>query len=84
MQSLSEKSLVGFVQLRVGSLQVQVPIRSESSENEGIIQPLASFATEGETCAILVRGDASSKQVESAMADAARDAVQHLSRKLLN
>jgi hypothetical protein len=84
MQSLTNKELVGFVQLQVGSLQVQVPIRAESSSEEETPQPLATFEMEGDSCAILVRGDASSKQVERAMADAARQAVRHLSRKLLN
>jgi hypothetical protein len=86
MQSLLDKELLGYVELQVGSLQVQVPIRAASDKNHlsSSSQPLATFAMEGETCAILVRGDATSKQIERAMQDAARDAVRALSRKLLN
>ena len=97
MHTLESAELLGFVELKVGSLAVQVPIRSavrpandgpetvdtvdkESEETA----PLASFATEGDACAILVRGDASSARVERAVRDAAAEAVKHLSRKLLN
>ena len=81
MQTLSEAEIVGFVELKVGSLDVQVPIRAAEPAGE---LPLASFETEGEAYAILVRGDTSSKAVETALRDAAQDAVRHLSRKLLN
>ncbi|MCC6557616.1 MAG: hypothetical protein IT372_32080 [Polyangiaceae bacterium] len=81
MQTLSEAEIVGFVELKVGSLDVQVPIRAAEPASE---LPLASFETEGEAYAILVRGDTSSKAVETALRGAAQDAVRHLSRKLLN
>jgi hypothetical protein len=81
MQSISETEIVGFVELQVGSLNVQVPIRAAKPVRE---LPLASFETEGEAYAILVRGDTSSKAVETALREAAQDAVKHLSRKLLN
>jgi hypothetical protein len=81
---LTDKEVVGFMQLQVGSLRVQVPIRTASSLEGDASEPLATFEMEGDSCAILVRGDTSSKPVERAMADAARDAVRHLSRKLLN
>jgi hypothetical protein len=86
MQALSKSSaLLGFVELQVGSLAVQVPIRAAGSEEESNeALPLASFATEGESCVILVRGDASNAHVERAVREAAREAVRHLSRKLLN
>jgi hypothetical protein len=79
MRSGSE--LLGFVELEVGSLAVQVPIRAAEPATE---LPLASFETDGDACAILVRGDTSSKAVEVALRDAAHDAIRHLSRKLLN
>ena len=82
MQTLSNKELMGYVELRVGSLKVEVPIRAASQESP--TGPLAKFETEGNTFAILVRGDVSSKPVEKAMQDAAADAVRHFSRKLLN
>ena len=81
MQTLTEAEIVGFVELKVGSMAVQVPIRAAEPEGE---LPLASFETEGEAYAILVRGDTSSKAVETALRDAAHDAVKHLSKKLLN
>jgi hypothetical protein len=69
------------MELQVGSRAVQVPIRTaEPAES----LPLASFEVEGNDCAILIRGDSSSKAVERAMGDAAKQAMVHLSRKLLN
>jgi hypothetical protein len=81
MQALTNNELVGFMELQVGSLAVQVPIRAADPTPA---LPLASFEVDGEGCAILIRGDSSSKAVERAMGEAAREAVQHLSRKLLN
>jgi|HubBroStandDraft_6_1064221.scaffolds.fasta_scaffold97662_2 hypothetical protein len=81
MQALTNNELVGFMELQVGSLAVQVPIRAADPTPA---LPLASFEVDGEGCAILIRGDSSSKAVERAMGDAAREAVAHLSRKLLN
>jgi hypothetical protein len=81
MRMLSEANLVGFMELSVGSLEVQVPVRVAEPASE---LPLASFETEGDAYAILVRGDTSSKAVEVALHQAAEEAVKHLSRKLLN
>lgn len=81
MQTLTKTELVGFMELQVGSLAVQVPIRSAEPVPS---LPLASFEVEGDACAILIRGDSSSKAVEKAMGEAAKQAVTHLSRKLLN
>jgi hypothetical protein len=81
MHSLTKTELVGFMELQVGSLAVQVPIRAAEALPS---QPLASFEIDGEGCAILIRGDSSSKAVERAMGEAAKVAVVHLSRKLLN
>jgi hypothetical protein len=86
MQTLPETKLVGYIELEVGSLEVQVPIRAADSgiDPEGGKSPLASFVTEGEAYAIVVRGDSSSLAVEGAVRVAAQEAVRHLSRKLLN
>jgi hypothetical protein len=85
MQSLGKTELVGFVELQVGSLAVQVPIRHTKSEEHGnAALPLASFQTEGDSCAILIRGDSSSRAMERAVTEAAKEALVHLSRKLLN
>lgn len=85
MQSLGKTELVGFVELQVGSLAVQVPIRHAKAEDHGnAVLPLASFEAEGDSCAILIRGDSSSRAVENAVKEAAKEALVHLSRKLLN
>jgi hypothetical protein len=85
MQTLSQTELVGFLELKVGSLAVQVPIRAADPKEEvASSQPLASFAVEGETCAILIRGEPTSAPVERAVREAAHEAERHLSRKLLN
>jgi hypothetical protein len=81
MLSQTKTHIVGFMELQVGSLAVQVPIRAAEPMPT---LPLASFEVEGESYAILIRGDSSSKAVERAMGEAAREAVLHLSRKLLN
>ena len=66
MQTLPETKLVGYIELEVGSLEVQVPIRATDTgiDPEGGKSPLASFVTEGEAYAIVVRGDSSSLAVE--------------------
>ena len=88
MHALSEAELLGFVELQVGSIAVQVPIRAAGPEHvvrdTSAPLPLASFAIDGDACAILVRGDATSALVENAVREAAHEAVRHLSRKLLN
>jgi hypothetical protein len=81
MQTITKTELVGFMELQVGSLAVQVPIRAAEPAPA---LPLASFEVEGDACSITIRGDSGSKAVESAMSEAARQAVTHLSRKLLN
>jgi hypothetical protein len=85
MQTQGKTDLVGFVELKVGSLNVQVPIRSaKSTEPADAALPLASFEAEGKSCAILIRGDQTSRAVEKAVNEAAQEALVHLSRKLLN
>lgn len=85
MQSLSEKKLVGYVELQVGTYAVRVPVRAaESAATDEAAEPVATFDVEGENYAISVRGDARSAEVEEAVRKAAEDAFVHLSRKLLN
>jgi hypothetical protein len=87
MPTLSKTGLVGYIELKVGSLAVQVPIRTadprvpEESSSAG---PLAQFAIEGDNCVIVIRGEPSSMLVENAVREAAHQAERHLSRKLLN
>jgi len=82
MQSRMTDNVLGYVELEIGSLKVEVPIRS--ARGGSAAEPIARFEMEGDACAILVRGDPSSKQAERAMQLAAREAVRQLSRKLLN
>jgi predicted nicotinamide N-methyase len=86
MQMFTNRNPMGYVELQVGSLKVKVPIRAaeQDAQQDGSTEPLATFETEGNAFAILVRGDVSSKPVERAMKDAAHEAIRHLSRKLLN
>ncbi len=86
MQSMTKNELVGFVELQVGSLAVQVPIRHAQTveEQADAALPLAFFQAEGNSCAILIRGDSSSRGMERAVTEAAKQALVHLSRKLLN
>ena len=81
MESQTKTQIVGFMELQVGSLAVQVPIRAAEPTPA---LPLASFEVEGDSYAIMIRGDSSSKAVERAMGEAAKQAVAHFSRKLLN
>jgi hypothetical protein len=81
MQAQTKTQIVGFMELQVGSLAVQVPIRAAEPTPT---LPLASFEVEGDSYAIFIRGDSSSKAVERAMGEAAKQAMVHLSRKLLN
>jgi hypothetical protein len=83
MQSLSQAALLGYVELQVGSRAVKVPIRA-AEPGADVDGPVASFAVEGDSCAIVVRGDPQKAVVESAVASAARQALRHLSAKLLN
>ena len=85
MQTLSRTEVLGFVELQVGSLNVRVPICAAETKVEDKWQaPQATFAVEGESYAIMLRGDPNSQFVGRAVAEAADDAVRHLSRKLLN
>ncbi len=81
MQTTTKTELVGFMELQVGSLAVEVPIRAAEPQ---AAMPLASFEVEGDAYAIFIRGEQGSKAVEVAMGEAAKQAVVHLSRKLLN
>lgn len=85
MQSFSKADLVGFLELQVGSMAVQVPIRHAEPGlgSDGPI-PLATFQAEGNSCSIVIRGDSSSRAVEKAVGEVAKEALAHLSRKLLN
>lgn len=90
MQTPFETELLGFVQLKVGSRDVQVPIRRETppplSADDGPLEAAAAarFLMEGERYAIVVRGDVAQQSVSTAVQRAAEVALRALSRKLLN
>ena len=82
MVTPNETRLVGFLEINLGLTKVKVPIR-EAAEVLGGGD--AAFATDPTGAGmILVRDGASEKEVERAMSNAAREACQHFSRKLLN
>ncbi len=83
MQAL-EKKVVGYVELEVGSLAVEVPVREADPVEARYADKLAFFEADDQTCAIVVRGDTTSHAGEAALREAAQEAVRHLSRKLLN
>ncbi len=82
MMTLTESRLLGFVELTVGSLQVQVPIRAQDDVNQET--PLARFEVQGKAFAIMVAEDTRSETMRKAVEEAAEDALKHLSKKLLN
>jgi hypothetical protein len=84
MQVLTQRELLGFVEVQVGSKSVQVPICAAKKDDEARIEALATFVSEGDAYAIVVRGDSGSPVVERAVREAAHEAERHLSRKLLN
>ena len=77
----AERPLLGFVNLDLGGMHVQVPIRSAEEDADA---PLVSLECDGAQCQIVVRGDASSPAVGEAMPGVAAQAMRHLSHKLLN
>ena len=82
MMTLTDSRLLGFVELTVGSLQVQVPIRAQDDATQEM--PLARFEVHGKKFAIMVAEDTRSETMRKAVEEAAEDALKHLSRTLLN
>lgn len=80
--TIVQAELLGFVELKVGSMEVRVPVR-KAPEATGE-SPLAKFAMEGNAYAILVREKDESAPMMAAVEQACEDAVRQLSKKLLN
>jgi hypothetical protein len=80
--TIVQAELLGFVELRVGSMEVRVPVRKAPENN--IDSPLAKFAMEGNSYAILVKEKDESAPMLAAVEQACEDAVRQLSKKLLN
>jgi hypothetical protein len=79
---LAQAKILGYVELKVGTLDVEVPIRARPAPREGA--PLAMFEVEGDAYAIVVSDESRSTNMRQAVEEAAEDALRHLSRKLLN
>lgn len=86
MLSLTERKLLGFLDLDLGAMEVRVPVRAAAkgvdcaaSESE-----VVSLECDGSTCEIIVHADPSSEEVSDGMREIAKQALRHLSQKLLN
>jgi hypothetical protein len=77
-----QAELLGFVELKVGSMEVRVPVRK--ALESGNDSPLAKFAMEGNSYAIMVKERDESAPMMAAVEQACEDAVRQLSKKLLN
>lgn len=77
-----QAELLGFVELKVGSMEVRVPVRK--APESGLDSPLAKFAMEGNSYAIMVKERDESAPMMAAVETACEDAVRQLSKKLLN
>jgi hypothetical protein len=82
---LASAKILGYVELKVGTLDIEVPIRArEAPLPVAAGAPLAMFEVEGDMYAIVVSSDSRSANMREAVEQAAEDALRHLSRKLLN
>ena len=79
---MNASPVAGFVDRKVGSIHVRVPLRQIPEPS--LDTPLASFEMEGDAYAILVRRPDRSKEMMDAVHAAAEEALVRLSRKLLN
>jgi hypothetical protein len=77
-----QTELLGFVELKVGSMEIRVPVRKIPEVTTE--SPLAKFAMEGNSYAILVRERDESAPMMAAVEEACEEAVRQLSKKLLN
>ena len=88
MQFVAQPDVLGYVELKVGSQKVHVPIRVSKDDDEGSIVPMAIFSAVGTDYSILVDADAAAeprtKEFHDAVHEAAVAAERHLSKKLLN
>ena len=75
--------LLGYVQLRVGTKIVAVPVQSIKLERDGGKQP-GGFYAEGTQLGIYVDEEAPEAAMEEQIRAASNDAVQHIAKKLFN
>lgn len=79
---IDSAEIVGFVEIKVGSFDVRVPLRVAPPEVDD--RPLAAFEVEGDRYAIIVREQSRDAAMMEAVEQASVEALQHLSRKMLN
>jgi hypothetical protein len=85
MLSLSERTLLGFLDLDLGAMEVRVPVRAAAPGVDVAAQSeVVSLECDGSTCEIIVHADPSSEEVGDRIREVARQALRHLSQKLLN
>ncbi len=79
--TIAAGELLGFVELKVGSIELKVPLRKMDPAADA---PLAKFTMEGSSYAIMVREKDESPPMMAAVEQACEEAVRLLSPKLLN
>jgi hypothetical protein len=85
MLSLTERKLLGFLDLDLGAMEVRVPVRAAAPGVDIAPQSdVVSLECDGSTCEIIVHADPSSDVVSDRMREVAKQALRHLSEKLLN
>jgi len=84
---IGRQELLGFVELKVGSIEVRVPLRKMDAPpgaDSPLDSPLARFTMDGGSYAIMVRDKDESPPMMAAVERACEEAVRQLSKKLLS
>ncbi len=85
MLSLTERKLLGFLDLDLGAMEVRVPVRAAAPGVDSALESeVVSLECDGSTCEIIVHADPTSEEVSDGMREVAKQALRHLSQKLLN
>jgi len=75
--------LLGYVQLRVGTKVVAVPVQSMKLDRDGGKRP-GGFYAQGTDLGIYVDTEAPEEEIHDQIRKASNDAVLHIARKILN
>jgi hypothetical protein len=84
MRETPSSRIVGMVQLTVGDRVVSLPVHSVAFRGEDGQKPAGGFFVNGNDVGIVVTEGASAQDVQTQMSEACRDAVRHLSKRLLS
>lgn len=84
MRETLPSRIVGVVQLHVGERVVSVPVHSVAFLSEDGAKASGGFFVSGDDCGIVVTEGASAQDVQTQVNEACRDAVRHLSKRLLS